>query len=164
LSVQADPSATNYIFDVFGLGRGGTTFTWLVLAANGDETYSDLFTMEFEERPPLRPVFIDQPHFTGTPLPPEYAGKTLEELATFTAVITNQIWLTNNTAYTNLDDNAVELRQHPILDQFVTDMRKDPLALTAYVLNEIELTDPLGFGKSGEVTPDSVNHGGVRQS
>jgi RHS repeat-associated protein len=37
---------------------------------------------------------------------------------------------------------AVELTPHPLLNAFVEEMQKDPLALAQYVYNEIEFTDP----------------------
>ncbi len=161
LTLEAQPEATNYIFDFYLLGY--TDQGDMVVDDTGDSAYSDLFTAEFDERPPGQAVFLDQPHFDGTPLPPEYAGKSVEELTNFTASATNAVWLTNDTGYLTVDQSP-ELRRHPLLDQLVTDLRNDPLALTAYVVNEIELTDALAYGEDGQVPEDSVNLGGVNRS
>ena len=56
-------------------------------------------------------LFVDQPQFNGTALPPTYAGKSQAELNGLMASVTNTIWVTNSAAYTNLD-NSPELRSH----------------------------------------------------
>ncbi|MBS0631903.1 MAG: hypothetical protein JSS11_08320 [Verrucomicrobia bacterium] len=66
----------------------------------------------------------------------------------------------NPSSYTELD-HSPELRRHPILDKFVADMGNDPIALTNYVINEIEVTDALSYNQEGEVSSKSVNQGGV---
>ena len=77
--------------------------------------------------------------------------------------VTNQYVLTNNTAYTNLD-NSPELRRHPVLDQFVLDMNKDPLALASYVINQIELADPYATGQANGSVMPQVTCGGIDRS
>lgn len=49
-----------------------------------------------------------------------------------------------------LENQGPELDSHPLLDQFVEDMKKNPLALAQYVYNEIELWDPF-LTKKNEV-------------
>ena len=49
--------------------------------------------------------------------------------------------------YTPLSGTGKEV--YPILDQFVADMKRDPLALTQYVYNEIELLDPFLYFRDG---------------
>src|SRR5258706_7915614 len=162
---EADSSATNYLFHVLGLGYaavGGQAF-WLVDAADGVGDWSLLYTVEFEPSPPSRKLFISEPHFAAELLPPEYVGKSVQELTNLTANLTNQIWITNSTSYVTLDQSP-ELRRHPVLDKFVTDMRSDPLALTEFVLNEIELTDAIALGESGQVPADSIQLGGINRS
>ena len=62
-------------------------------------------------------------------------------------------------------DNSPELRQHPVLDQFVADMGSNALALTAYVFNEIALADAVNFDNDTNRFQDtSVNLGGVNRS
>lgn len=154
----ADASTTNKIFQV---AMAGLVKSYPMVATGaGQLAYSALYTLEFEKRPPWRSMFIDQPHFAGEPLPPAYIGKTVDELLTNNAV-TTAISLPNGpTTYTNLD-HSPELRRHPILDQFVTDMRRDPIALARYVQNEISVTDAISYNDNGSVTDVSINSGGV---
>lgn len=43
---------------------------------------------------------------------------------------------------TVMNEGSAELIQHPILNQFVEEMHRDPLALAQFVQNEIDVTDP----------------------
>ncbi len=61
-------------------------------------------------------------------------------------------------------DNSPELRSHPILDKLVTDLGNDPLALANFVLNEIDLTDAIGYNANGSVSDASINPTGVSRS
>jgi len=164
LTHTADATATNYLFEVSLLGYvdySGETFP-LTMEDNGSDYWSYLYTLEFEERPKDRVLFIDQPHFTGSPLPPEYDAHSLEEITNSWQGMTNVFWLTNSTDYLALD-NSPELRQHPVLDQFVEDYGRDPLALTEFVLNEIELTDAIAYGIEEQVSMEAVNIGGLNR-
>ncbi|MCX7722211.1 MAG: DUF6531 domain-containing protein, partial [Verrucomicrobiae bacterium] len=159
-------STTNYcyIVEVLGSVEAGTNvMAPMALTNNTGWAYLPLYAMDFEERPPWRSYLIDSPHFEGIPLPPAYAGRSLSELNNMTAVVTNSVWLTNNPAYTNLDTSP-ELRCHPILDQFVEDMGRDPLALASYVINEIELTDPFAAQDGSKLVAESIELGGVNRS
>ena len=118
-----------------------------------------LYSLEFEQRPNWRSTFLDQPHFDGTPLPPFYAGRTLAEMLTNTPPVTNVVNFTPSAA-TNLDDSP-ELRRHPILDSFVASMGNDPIALANYVINSIDLTDPMDYSDSGNVAEQAINPTGV---
>jgi RHS repeat-associated protein len=164
LTHEADGTATNYVFEVTCLGYEFTNSASFWMTVNDGDVGVDsrLYTLEFEARPPLRPYFIDQVQFDGKPLPSTYVGKTVEELLTLTATITNEIWLTNNSAYKTVDQSP-ELRRHPALDEFVADLRNDPIALTRFVFNEIGIADPMGHGEQGQVSTDSVNLGGVNR-
>jgi RHS repeat-associated protein len=124
--------------------------------------YSLSFTMDFEARPPWRATYIDQPHFQGIPLPSAYQGKTLEELLHNAQPVTDTLTAPANGTLLTLDASP-ELRQHPILDKFVSDMGSDPLALVNYVLNEIELTDAISYNDTGNVSDQSINAGGVNR-
>jgi YD repeat-containing protein len=161
LTHEGDESSTNYVYVVYGLGYNDEAD--MVVNDQNAWTWQRLYTVEFEPRPATRSIFIDQPHFQGTPLPPEYVGKSVQELTNLIATVTNQVWLTNSASYVQLDQSP-ELRKHPILDKFVSDMKGDALALTTYVLNEIELTDAMSHGESGIVPYESVNLGGVNRS
>jgi RHS repeat-associated protein len=107
--------------------------------------------------------FMDKPSFQGEPLPPEYLGMSINEiLATGyqhvslpTMDPTDYQWADTDTdGLGNVpSDVSPELRGHPLLDQLVTDLGGDPLALAAYVQNEIELTDALQWIES---RPDGV--------
>ncbi|TLD71655.1 hypothetical protein FEM03_05820 [Phragmitibacter flavus] len=59
--------------------------------------------------------------------------------------------------------DSPELRVHPILDGFVADMGRNPMALANFVFNEIELTDALGYNERGEFQEASVNAGGMNR-
>lgn len=155
----ADGTATNKIYQVelAGVISGGYP---MVTEGAGQLAYSPLYTLEFEYRPSWRAVFVDQPHFDGEPVPSSYVGKTLDELLTNNPVATTFSLSQGATTYTNLD-HSPELRRHPILDQFVSDLRRDPVALARFVHNEIELTDGISYNDNGSISEISVNQGGV---
>lgn len=156
------PAATNYFFEVYSSGFSPSGY-WMVHDSDADNRIGSMFMVEFDARPALRPNFIEQAHFTGFPLPPEYAGRSLGELTNLTAVITNDAPLAlmaASAAYTNLDTSP-ELKRHPILDKFVADYRNDPLALTEFVINEIELSDPIADREFGPGPYEKVSAGGV---
>jgi RHS repeat-associated protein len=159
LSHTASNLATNYYYLIESFGYEDGPGTPTALASNTNAGPSLLYTLEFEARPLWRSVFIDQPHFSGSPLPPIYSGKTVAEILTNTPPVTNAVSLTP-TACTNLDASP-ELRRHPVLDQFVSDMGNDPIALANYVLNQIDLTDPMDYSDNGNVSEQSINPGGV---
>lgn len=161
MSHQADTTATAYIYEweVGGASEGGL----MVLNTAGTNAYSKLYTVEFDARSPWQAVFIHQPHFAGKPLPPDYIGKTTEELLTASTFLATNPMPSGALTWTNLD-NSPELWRHPILDQFVSDLNRDPIALINYVFNEIELTDAFGYDDDGNVPEASVNPGGVNRS
>ena len=160
LTHTASSQATNYYYLVEAYGYLGTPGMPMVeLTSNAELAPSMLYTLEFGDRPTWRSVFLDQPHFDGQPLPPFYAGKTLGEMLTNTPPVTNIVSFSSSAA-TNLD-NSPELRRHPILDQFVADMGNDPMALANYVINEVDLTDPMDYSDSGNVAEQAINPPGV---
>ena len=159
-------TSTNYCYVVEAIGScevGANVFAPMGVTNSTGSAYMPLYAIGFDNFPAWRSHFIDNPNFAGTPLPPTYAGRSLAELSGMMAVITNNIWITNNSAYTNLD-NSPELRRHPILDQFVNDMGRDPLALANYVINEIGLTDPMAMIEQSKKVADSIEVGGVNRS
>jgi RHS repeat-associated protein len=161
LTHVADSSATNYEYTIWRLGVL-TNGVAMVQDADLLGTYTPLYTMDFDARPPSRAMFVDQPQFEGKPMPSAYAGKSLTELLAVQAVVTNAVSSTA-TNWTDLD-NSPELRQHPTLDQFVTDMGSNALALTSYVFNEIELTDAIAYNNdTNKLADTSVNLGGVNR-
>jgi RHS repeat-associated protein len=160
LTHTASSAATNYYYLVESYGYLQNQSSSMAVDGSGQAaTPSLLYTLEFETRPAWRSVFLDQPHFDGQPLPPFYAGKTLSEMLTNTPAVTNIVSFTP-TAATNLD-NSPELRRHPMLDQFVADMGNDPIALANYVINEVDLTDPMDYSDNGNVAEQSINPPGV---
>jgi YD repeat-containing protein len=159
LTHTASNLATNYYYVVETSGNPADNSNPMAINSSGQIAPSLLYSLEFEQRPPWRSVFLDQPHFNGSPLPPFYAGDTLAEMMTNTPPVTNAVSFTPSAA-TNLDDSP-ELRRHPILDNFVASMGNDPIALANYVINQIGLTDPIDYNDNGNVAEDSINPGGV---
>ena len=158
-------TSTNYFYKVEVLGEVQVATNALApMGTNsaGAWTGLPLYTLDFEQQPYLRSVYVDKLYFQGTPMPPTYAGKSPPELNGLSMAVTNALTLTNNSAYTNLDASP-ELRRHPLLDQLVADMKKDPLALASYVINEIDLTDPYAVAESNQVVKASINCGGVNR-
>jgi RHS repeat-associated protein len=159
LTHTANAQATNYYYLVEAYGTLDAPNMPMVQDGSNQAQPSELYTLEFEQRPAWRSVFLDQPHFDASPLPPFYAGKTLAEMLTNTPPVTNVVSFTPSAA-TNLDDSP-ELRRHPILDNFVANMGNDPIALANYVINNIDLTDPMDYSDNGNVAEQSINPGGV---
>jgi RHS repeat-associated protein len=159
LTHTASSTATNYYYLVEVSGYPAAGSNAMAITASNTVAPSLLYTLEFEARPPWRSIFLDQPQFAGSPLPPFYAGKTLAEMLTNTPPVTNVVSFTPSAA-TNLDDSP-ELRRHPILDNFVASMGNDPVALANYVINNIDLTDPMDYSDSGNIAEQAINPGGV---
>ena len=159
LTHLAGNQATNYYYVISVAGHAYSWTNCMVVNTNGQMAASLLYSLDFEQRPPWRAVFLDQPHFDGQPLPPYYAGKTPTEMLTNTPAVTNIVNFTPSAA-TNLD-NSPELWRHPMLDNFVASMGNDPIGLANYVINEIDLTDPLDINDNGSVTETSLNPPGV---
>ncbi|HMJ90517.1 MAG TPA: DUF6531 domain-containing protein, partial [Candidatus Acidoferrum sp.] len=157
---NAQLSTTNFVyqFELFGLASDATPMVYDAF----DYWYpSRLYTVEFESRPATRSPFVDAPQFDREPLPPGYQGLALAELLTNLPPAVSSVSLPNSaTTYTNLDQSP-ELRRHPILDQLVSDMQNDPIALARYVHNEVKLTDAIDLNETGNFSEISVNLGGV---
>ncbi len=161
LSHVAQSTGTNYIY-LIELS-GGTDMSWMVKSSSGARDWERLYTLEFTDRPAWRSLIIQLPAFSGEPIPPAYEGKSLEELLSLSPLVTNVVTTpTNATSYTNIDASP-ELRRHPALDQFVVDMGSDPIALANYVINEIEVTDPIDYNDNGDVDETSINLGGINR-
>lgn len=134
---------------------------WVPMAQNADTSpaFNTLYTLDFEARPAWRSTFIHAPQFSGDPMPPEYFGKSQEELAQIAGLVTKQFDVP--TAGMSNTDTSPELRDHPELQALVDSLGGDPLALANYVLNEIELTDALSYNENGTVSEQSLNAGGM---
>ncbi len=144
-----------YVVEYQGWSYGGVTFPMVTTGvpdyASG-ATFSPLYTLDFTSQPAWRSTFIHAPHFDGEAVPSSYYGRSLSELQAqwgFSPVTPAEAKkLLKGTA--NLD-NSPELRTHPILDDFVTEMGNDPIALANYVFNEIALTDPVSYNEEGDL-------------
>jgi len=159
LTHTASTLASNYYYLVEVSGYPAAGSNAMVINSGGAMAPSLLYTLEFEARPPWRSIFLDQPQFAGSPLPPYYAGKTLAEMLTNTLPVTNIVNFAPSAA-TNLDDSP-ELQRHPTLDNFVASMGNDPIALANYVINQIDLTDPMDYSDSGNIAEQAINPGGI---
>jgi YD repeat-containing protein len=160
LAHEATDTATNYFYVVEF--KGVAFFGELmVVNSSGTHSYSKLYVMDFTKRPTARPIFVDQPHFSGIPLPPEYQGKSISELTNNAPAMPNLDSLTPSNYLTI--NGSPELRRHPILDRFVEDMGRDPIALANYVLNEIALCDMIDYD-TNQNQQAAVYLGGVNRS
>ena len=158
-------TSTNYYYKVELLGRlqvATNNLAYFATNSAGTWTPLPLYTLDFETLPPWRSILVDRPHFEAIPLPPNYAGKTIAEMNGLSMPVTNTVDLSSDAAYTNLDTSP-ELRTNAILDRFVQDMGKDPLALASYVINEIDLTDAYASAESSDVVKAMINAGGVNR-
>jgi RHS repeat-associated protein len=155
-----------YVVEALGVVPSGTNVSPMVVDGTGtNEAWCRLYSLDFDDQPAWRSLFVSAPQFNGTPLPPAYLGATPAELDGLLAVMTNSVTLTNS-IYTNLD-NSPELRRNPTLDSFVQTMGNDPIALANYVQNQIELSDALSYNENtGQasaptVTQDGINRGAL---
>jgi YD repeat-containing protein len=161
LAHLATAAATNYVFVV--KYRGMNWNGWMSLDGNDNPVWQPLYTLEFQSAPPWNISFLSQVQFQGSPLPPFYDGKSLPELLTNSWIVNNVVNVPNPIAsYTNLDDSP-ELRRHPILDTYVSQLKNDPLAIARFVQNEIDLTDAIDWQGTSEVTSGAIDLGGVNR-
>ena len=158
LTHTASTQATNYYYVVGVEGYPADGSNPMAIDGSGNIQPSLLYSLEFESHPAWRSTFLDQPQFAGKPLPPYYDGMSLAEMMTNTPAVTNAVSFTPSAA-TNLDDSP-ELRRSPILDNFVASMNNDPIALANFVINQIDLTDPMDYPDNGNVTEQSIDLGG----
>jgi RHS repeat-associated protein len=162
LSQMALGVATNYIYVVKFKGMNGNG--WMSLDQNGNPAWQPLYTLEFSPAPPWNIQFLSQIQFQNEPLPPFYYGQSVDELLTNSWTVTNVINVPDPiTSYTNIDDSP-ELRESPILDNFVTQLKNDPLAIARYVQNQIQLTDAIDYLGNSEITAGQLNLAGVNRS
>lgn len=166
LSIKTGSPNILFVYEHIGLLKDTTSGQWYPTTGilNGTTpvpTWNRLFSLDFEQRPSWRSTFINQPHYSGDPLPPVYAGKTLEELLHASSPVTKQFGVPV-AAHSTLDGTP-ELRRHPVLDKLVADLDNDPVAITNLVLNEIGLTDAIAYNDNGDVSEASINAGGVNR-
>jgi hypothetical protein len=151
--------ATNYYYVVEDYGWLDTVGLPMVEDSSQDIVPSMLYTLEFEQRPAWRSTFLDQPQFNGSPLPPYYNGMTLAQMMTNTPPVTNGVTILPQNA-TNLNDSP-ELLRSPVLDSFVASMGNDPVALANFVINQVDLTDPMDYSDDGNVSEQAIYPTGV---
>ena len=157
---------TNYFYRVEVLGKvqvGNNVLAPMATNSAGVWTATPLYSLDFSQLSPLHSIYVDRLFFQGTPMPPTYADTPVVGPAGLNLMVTNQYALTNNSAYASLDASP-ELRRHPLLDQFVLDMNKDPLALVSYVINKIELVDPYTFANGAVTVQPQITCGGIDRS
>lgn len=159
LTHSASAESSNYFYRVEF--KGLASALGMVINSAGTHVHSPLYEIQFDQRPQHQSILLRRPHFQSDPLPPFFWNKTPEELQSFGAAVTNAVALTPSSC-TNVDQSP-ELRRHPILDQFVADLNGDPIALANYVLNEIDLIDPIAYRDDGAIETESLNAGGVNR-
>jgi RHS repeat-associated protein len=158
-------SGTNFFYKIAVLGKVQVATNKLApMATNsaGVWTAAPLYTLDFQQPSPLQSMYVDRLFFQGTPMPPTYEDTTAPGPAGLTILVTNIVSLTNS-VYTNIDGSP-ELRNSPILNQFVSQMNNDPLALASYVINEIGLTDLYAEAQASQVVATDINCGGIDRS
>ncbi|MDX2109330.1 MAG: RHS repeat-associated core domain-containing protein [Verrucomicrobiota bacterium] len=127
---------------------------------------------------------VNRPQFSGMPQPVKYHKISTPEVPSLSiidcAAPAFYKWTTIDRSWkdgqgtdlymdTDTDGNhAPEFRRHHLLDQLVKDLKGDPIALAAYVQNEIELVDGVredlvwwtGYGTKPDLhkpTPEEIN-------
>lgn len=150
---------------------GSTTYQPMATKPPSDEAYEPLYTLDFSATNPWSSVYLQMPQFQGKPLPSQYNGKSKEELTQTPFTLPAGVVypnLGNTTTYTQITsvNNAPEVTAHPQLDAFINTMKSgdpktDLFTFTNYVLNEIKLTDFIGYNEDGSVSEQSINPGGL---
>ncbi|MBM3610443.1 MAG: RHS repeat-associated core domain-containing protein [Alphaproteobacteria bacterium] len=134
-------------------------------AAKTAPAYNLSYSLDFESPLPWRSVLIDQPHFQGIPLPNEYQGKSLDELIHQSSQVVDTLPPPEQIGLDLVNINkSSELKSHPKLDKLVDDLDDDPYRIANYVLNQIELTDAVGYNitaSEANLDPTSINPQGI---
>jgi RHS repeat-associated protein len=146
----------------------GTQVPMYVTNTNSPSTsaaYGPAYALDFTDRPAWVSTSLSAPSFKGTPMPSEYAGKSIDELLNVSTPVTYQ-FATSNATSTNFTalDASPELRTNAVLDKLVSDLGSNPITLANYVLNQIRLSDAISYNSSGSLSETSINLGGVNRS
>ena len=146
----------------------GTQVPMYVTNTNSPSTsaaYGPAYALDFTDRPAWVSTSLSAPSFKGTPMPSEYAGKSIDELLNVSTPVTYQFAASNATStnFTALDASP-ELRTNAVLDKLVSDLGSNPITLANYVLNQIRLSDAISYNSSGSLSETSINLGGVNRS
>ena len=112
LLVTVTAYTANYYLKISTIGetinKQNSTVYWMAVSNPNDPnvlgvnptattsgTYSTSFTMDFQQQPPWRSVFVGQPSFSGIPLPSSYLGKSLSELLHNSPWVSDSLWDSN---------------------------------------------------------------------
>lgn len=157
-----------YKVSFMGAGCTNTDSALFDMARNSDKTtqaYNVSYSLDFETQLPWRSIFINQPNFQGIPLPDNLQGKSIDELIHQSPQVVDTLPPPEQIELDLLSVNKnSELKSHPELDKEVADLDGDPYRIANYVLNQIELTDAVGFNMAdGEPKIDrtSINPQGI---
>ncbi|MBX9742119.1 MAG: hypothetical protein K2W99_01050, partial [Chthoniobacterales bacterium] len=142
--------------------NNGTPFDMAKNEQHSAPAYNISYSLDFSEPLPWQISLINLPHFQGVPLPSVYQGKGVDELIHQSPAIRDALTTPEQLGLNLLDvNNSPELKSHSVLDKLVADYNNDPLALANYVLNEIELTDAIGYNTANTISDVSINPQGV---
>lgn len=146
-----------------GLGKTGETFDQKYIYQS---TYIPLYSIDFDERQAWQSKFLDSPKFSAELLPPQYAGKSAQALLFGQPAPNWQPPIDPASAKTL--NGSPELRPHSTLDRLVQDLteglgseEEKAVALANFVLNEMELSEPMGKSAESDFTQASIDQGGV---
>ena len=185
VSVTSNSAAYSLRFSVKGaIKDANNNWDWMAVdniaspSTTGD--YSLSFTTDFTQSQlqSWQTTILNTPSFAGTTsLPVAYQGMSEQDLLNLNPVISGSdsltaLTTTGSATYLQTGTNistvtSPELVANPILDNFVTAMGNDPMALANYVQNEIGLVDAIALSNTGGsigYTDQSINFGGVNRS
>ncbi len=172
ISHEADNSDYYYVV------KGGAVNPLLRDGSNGAlpmaypaDQYSPLYALSFSQPLNWRVNYIPKPNFASEPMPPVAEGDEFELLlnGTDSLIEFNLSGSTSNYLFADNDETgsrSPELRRHSELSDFVSNvLDNDPIAIAAYVHNEIELTDAFGYGSAGSnLSKHALNSAGLSRS
>ena len=147
-------------------------------AQAGRVSSNPLYTFSFDEQPPFSAALL-KPHFQQQPMPSTYSGGELENLLApatgsplypIRAADGNLLEFSDPAQISAFQNNFLqvdhspELRSHDQLDTFLQNHHFDPIAITNYIVNEVELTDYMSFANTPiVVNQSSLELGGLRR-
>ncbi|WP_395744068.1 RHS repeat-associated core domain-containing protein [Prosthecobacter sp.] len=163
---KAHAGAEQYYFMVNSIGgvqAGGNAY-YMSYDQDFNPTKTMGYGLNFDAQSPWSSKLLTTPSFQGTPMPPAYYGKSATEIESQAAPVQLlNIPAPTSGQFANVGTTP-ELQQHSALDQFVAQMGNNPMALAAYVQNQIGLTDALSYNNQGDLNETSVNAGGMERA
>jgi hypothetical protein len=184
ISISSNSSAYYLRFSLKGaILDANNNWDWMAVDnlsnPSGSGDYSVSFTTDFTQQTlqPWQSTIVDNPSFGGTtPLPTAYQGMSEQDLLNLAPLVTGTdslaaLTTSGSASYLVTGTNVAtitspELVDSPILDNFVTAMNDDPIALANYVQNQIGLVDAMAVPNTGgtlNYSDQSVNFGGVNR-